>query len=69
MVLEQSGFLVAKTGSDVFALLLRKYDAVEAVVDDVVVVEGAGVLRDCVDFAAERAPERVLAGDQYQMRS
>ena len=69
VILQESGLLVAETCSDVFALFFGKHDAVEAVIDDVVVVEGAGVLRDCVDFAAERAPERVLAGDQYQMRS
>ena len=45
MILQQCGFLVPKTFGDVVPLLLCEHHAVEALVDDMVVMEGACVLR------------------------
>ena len=55
MVLQQRGLLVPETGGDVPTLLLGEDDAVELAVDDVVVVEGARVLGDAIEFATEGA--------------
>jgi hypothetical protein len=55
MVLEKCGLAVAETVCDVFALLFSEDDAVELAVDGVVVMEGAGVLGDGVELAAEGA--------------
>lgn len=52
VVLEESGFGAAEGAGDVFAFLFREHDAVEGGVEDVVVVEGAGVLGDGVEFSA-----------------
>ena len=56
MVLQQRSLLITKASRDVLALFFREDDAVEALVDDMVVVECARVLRDGVDLATERAP-------------
>lgn len=50
MILQQRGFLPSKTSSDVFALFLREHDAVETLVEDVVVVESARILRQRIQF-------------------
>lgn len=55
VVLEQDRLVVRQRGRDVLALFLGEHDAVEGLVDDVVVVEGAAVLADDVEFAAEGA--------------
>jgi len=55
MILHQHRLLPAEAAGDILALLGGEHDAVELAVDDVVVVEGAGVLGDGVEGAAEGA--------------
>jgi len=62
VILEQRGFGIAQAGGDVLPFLLRQHDAVEALVQHVVVVERARVLRERVDLAAERAPRPPVDG-------
>lgn len=53
---QQRSLLVAKALRDVLALFLRQNHAVEALVDDMVVVERTTVLRKTVQLPAQRAP-------------
>lgn len=55
MVLEKSGFLVTETSGDGFALLFSKHDAIEAFVQDMVVIERSEILGDDVEFSAQAA--------------
>lgn len=41
MILEQSSFLVTETRCNGLTLLLSQHNTVEAIIDDVIVVEGA----------------------------
>lgn len=56
VVLQQRGLVAPQRGGDVLALLLGEHGAVELPVDGDVVVEGARVLREHGDVAAEGAP-------------
>lgn len=62
MILQQCRLLVAQTRRDSLAFLLREYDTVESIVDDVIVVESASVLCESVNLAAERAPRPTVEG-------
>ncbi len=56
MVLQQRSLLITKARRNILTLLLHQHNAVEAVVRHVVVVERAGVLRDCVELSAKSTP-------------
>lgn len=55
MVLQQRSLLASKTSSNVLALLLCEHDAVEALVQDVIVVERARILRQRVQLPPKSA--------------
>lgn len=55
MVLQQRSLLGPNTTRDVASLLGSKHNPVEGLVDGVVIVEGAGVLGDCIQLAAQGA--------------
>jgi hypothetical protein len=73
MILEQGRLLITQTFRDIPPLLGGEHDAVELAVDDVVVVEGAGVLGDDVEFLAEGAEgpavDAVAVGGAEDVRS
>lgn len=55
MVLQQRSLLAPKTSSNILAFLLREHDAVEALIQDVIVVERARVLRQRVQLPPKSA--------------
>ena len=62
MILQQRRLLLPQAFRDILTFLFREYDAVEVLVNDVVVVEGAGVLRDDVEGATEGAERAAVDG-------
>ena len=56
VVLQECSFLIAKRFGDIFALFFCQHYAVEAFVNDMIVVEGTRILRKAINLPAERAP-------------
>lgn len=53
VILQQSSLLVAQALRDIFALLLSQHNAVEAVIDHMVIMESTRVLRERIDLATK----------------
>ena len=62
VVHEQRRLLGAEATRNIFALLLRQHHAIEALVQDVIVVESARILRDGVKGPAERTEGTAIDG-------
>lgn len=62
MVLQQCSLLASDTARNVASLLGSKHDSVEGLVDFVIIVEGTGILSDCVQLAAKGAERSSVNG-------
>lgn len=62
MVLQQCSLFASNTARNVASLLGSKHDSVEGLVDFVIIMEGAGVLSDCIELAAKGAERSSVYG-------